>query len=339
MLESPNLAFSDLMTCVATAYALQPAALDFLPIGYDATAWAFAVTGSDGARSFLKLKRDSFPPASLAVPRALADAGMGEIVAPLAAKSGALQVPCDGYSLALYPFIVGEVGMEVGLTSAQWTTLGAALRRVHDVRLSESVAAQVGRAHFTSPWLATVRDVAAHLTTAPVADPVEREFAALWQTQRVRIDHIVTRTEALGRALRQRTPPFVLCHADIHTANTLVDRAGRLHIVDWDGVIFAPKERDLMFLLGNTVDGVAQPHWQEVAFQAGYGAVTLDPLALAYYRYEWVVQELGDFGARICLAEDGGDLTRTAALDDFRQLFNPGDVVDGALAADRDDLL
>jgi hypothetical protein len=33
----------------------------------------------------------------------------------------------------------------------------------------------------------------------------------------------------------------------------------------------------------------------------GYGAAAIDPLALAYYRYEWVVQEIGDNGKRVFL--------------------------------------
>lgn len=41
---------------------------------------------------------------------------------------------------------------------------------------------------------------------------------------------------------------FVLCHADFHDANLLIDPTGRLFIVDWDEIILAPKERDLVFV-------------------------------------------------------------------------------------------
>jgi spectinomycin phosphotransferase len=51
----------------------------------------------------------------------------------------------------------------------------------------------------------------------------------------------------------------VLCHADLHTWNVLVDGDGRLWLVDWDEAILAPRERDLMFLVGGIVDLAQAP--------------------------------------------------------------------------------
>jgi spectinomycin phosphotransferase len=93
--------------------------------------------------------------------------------------------------------------------------------------------------------------------------------------------------------------------------------------------MLAPKERDLMFIR----DGVTIQTHTEACFFAGYGDVTIDPVALAYYRYEWVVQEFGDYGERVFLAESGGE-TKADSVRGFRQLFDPGDVVEVAYAAD-----
>ena len=109
---------------------------------------------------------------------------------------------------------------------------------------------------------------------------------------------------ALGARLEDQPPAFVLCHADIHPANIIIDSAGALHIVDWDEALLAPKERDLMFFIddGRSADTTD-------AFLAGYGDHTVDPLALAYYKYDWVIQELGDYGERVFLADDLSDVT------------------------------
>jgi spectinomycin phosphotransferase len=125
--------------------------------------------------------------------------------------------------------------------------------------------------------------------------------------------------------LKERQLGFVLCHADIHTANILID-GDNLFIVDWDQPILAPKERDLMFVVGN---GVMRSREEELFFE-GYGEMAVDCLALAYYRYEWVVQEIGDFGERVFLLPDVSDITREDSVKGFRQLFRPGDVVDAA---------
>jgi hypothetical protein len=69
-------------------------------------------------------------------------------------------------------------------------------------------------------------------------------------------------------------------------------------------------------------------------FLEGYGPATLDPLIVAYYRWEWVVQELADYGGRV--ADDrAGEATRRHALEELGRLFAPGDVVEAARRADR----
>jgi spectinomycin phosphotransferase len=52
--------------------------------------------------------------------------------------------------------------------------------------------------------------------------------------------------------------------------------------------------------------------------------------ALAYYRYEWVVQEIGDFGERVFWMEGTGERTKRDAVQGFISLFQPGDVVEAA---------
>jgi spectinomycin phosphotransferase len=125
--------------------------------------------------------------------------------------------------------------------------------------------------------------------------------------------------------LMGRPVDFVLCHADIHTANILVD-GDKLFIVDWDQPILAPKERDLMFVVGG---GEIRSREEELFFE-GYGETAVDWLAVAYYRYEWGVQEIGDFGERVFLLAEVSDITREDSVRGFRQLFQPGDVVDTA---------
>jgi hypothetical protein len=68
-------------------------------------------------------------------------------------------------------------------------------------------------------------------------------------------------------------------------------------------------------------------------FFTGYGHVDPDPLLIAYYRFDWAVQEVADYGRRVLLSPDAGDATRAEAAQMFRSLFEPGDVVDAAFEA------
>ncbi len=70
------------------------------------------------------------------------------------------------------------------------------------------------------------------------------------------------------------------------------------------------------------------------AFFQGYGPVDLYWPALAYYRYEWAVQEIGEFADLIVRKPDASPVTRAVALAEFITLFGPGREIDSARAAD-----
>ena len=80
---------------------------------------------------------------------------------------------------------------------------------------------------------------------------------------------------------------------------------------------------------------VADGHAPEAAdaFRRGYGERRADPIGLAYYRYDWALQEFCDNGARVFLSETLSDKEREFALDEFKRLFAKGDVLDRARQA------
>ncbi len=107
----------------------------------------------------------------------------------------------------------------------------------------------------------------------------------------------------------------------------LIDDAGALWLVDWDEVILAPKERDLMFVVGGIGTGLVEPH-ETAWFLDGYGDTEVDPLALSYYRHAWAVQDLGLYGEDVFLDESLGDDARSHAARILLGLFEPGGIVE-----------
>jgi spectinomycin phosphotransferase len=142
------------------------------------------------------------------------------------------------------------------------------------------------------------------------------------------------RAEAFGRRLARKGPARVVCHTDIHTNNVLVAADQRIWIVDWDETMLAPRERDLMFVIGGGLryDLVA-PHQEELFFQ-GYGATTVDALAITYYRYALAVSDIGDVGEQVFFRPDLGPDSRRTAVERFLLLFQPGNNVAQALGSD-----
>ena len=99
--------------------------------------------------------------------------------------------------------------------------------------------------------------------------------------------------------------------------------------MDWDTVLFAPKERDLMFF-GSGIGGRQQPE-QAAAFYAGYGPGNIDTAALAYYRCERIVQDIAVYCRELLLSAAGG-ADRAEGLRQLAGQFAPGGVVTIALA-------
>jgi spectinomycin phosphotransferase len=331
MRERPPLPDSALMASLAAGWGVAAAAVEFLPVGDDSNAWSYRVVAADGSRRHLKVRRGPVDPATVLVPIALRDHGLEQVVAAVPASDGNPWRPLGGdFTLLVYPWVTGAPALEQGLTNRQWVALGRFVADLHRTMLPAALAATVARESFV-PWGAgPVRALDARVGQGRSSDPPARELATLWRAHRDTILHGADRAERLGRAMAATLPERVLCHADVHLANLLVDGDGHLAVVDGDGLTLAPRERDLCsFVTGGVTD--AQRAW----FFDGYGQATPDPAALAYYRWEWVVQELADYGGRI-VDDRLGEATRRHALEEFRRLFAPGDVVEVARRVDRD---
>ncbi|MDE2856414.1 MAG: aminoglycoside phosphotransferase family protein [Chloroflexota bacterium] len=309
------------------AYGISARALDFLPIGNDAAASTFRVRGERRA-FFLKLRVGAPNRASLTVPHHLRLNGIDSVVAPLATISGGLFAELDQYSLILYPWIEGESKLGKTLSPRQWRAWGAIMRAIHRTCPGEELKAQLPQEEYGKRWLGRFARIERALARIRQPHAFANEFAALWRQKAARIEEARARYLSLASRLKARDHEHVICHADIHPANIMVDAAGAIHIVDWDEVILAPKERDLMFFI---TDG--HPNDAVSAFLDGYGDCQADKIGLAYYRYDWVLQEFCDYGERLLLSNELSERELQFSIDEFKRLFAPGDVIELAQQA------
>lgn len=259
-------------------YGVDPARIVPLSLGADADARVGRMEAAGGEAYFLRVNiwREGDDDLGAAVARALVAAGLAPVVAPLPAKGGAPRVEVGGYALVLYPFVDGRAGWDGGLTVPQWTAFGGALRRIHDSLLPGAPSGRLPRETFVP--VARRSRVAAGLVDGAYdrrsgRDAADRLVAlvALVAERREEIRSLLRRAEALGRRLQGGRLPLVLCHGDIHTANVMVERGGGVRIVDRDRPLLAPRERDLMFVIGPTLRGFLPGSAEEAAFFAGTG--------------------------------------------------------------------
>ena len=208
----------------------------------------------------------------------LADSGLPGIPEMIRTTEGGLWSFHGKKRLTITPWIDGVRAAETGLTVEQWTQYGVLLRRVHDgeppPRLRDALPKH---SHIDARVPAVAERLQERLTTQAPEDEVEEELAAVWQEYDATIIHLLTARPP------EPTGPRVICHGDPHLGNVLVD--AHLHLIDWDDVILAPREQDLMFMLGGMGDvGPTTPE-QLQAFLTGYGDHTIDDEAVRYYRH------------------------------------------------------
>jgi spectinomycin phosphotransferase len=280
------------------------------------TAWCYQVTDEQGGRWFLKLGRPGgIAPAraefALQLGRALAELGL-PVPRPQATRDGAWWCWLGGLRLALFEFIDGQPLSDQDLSAARLTERVAGLAAA----IHGATGALAVPVLFTETFEVEADELRRCLAElepgAGGADGLVAEARALVWPQRVALLGMQQRVQALGDAVCARPRELVLCHGDLRGDNLLGDRIGRVWLVDWEGAVLAPRERDLVLFTGR---GFA-------AFLAGYQraadrGIDLDADLLAFFLLRRNLDDLVDWLGSV-LTGDRPVEQRRADLDGVR---------------------
>jgi spectinomycin phosphotransferase len=336
--EDPGIDESKIIASLATNFDLHITSIAFLPIGYDMNAAVYEVVTENGTSYFLKIRFGPIYEPALEVPRALIEHGSPNILAPLRTQDSklwcSLQGP-DEFTIVLYPFIRGENAKIIGLTDVQWRTFGSTLQAVHSSGLDMRFRGRLPVETFALPSAALVRQMLDLPDEASVHSASSERFAVFWRDRTGQIREMLGRAENLGKELQSKSFEHVLCHSDIHGANILVSQDGPIYLIDWDGPIIAPRERDLLFVIGSVIARPVESR-QEALFFEGYGPIEIDPSALIYYRYERVIQDLGEMANRIFHDPTASEESRASEAKLAMGMFAPGGIIERAEVVSND---
>jgi spectinomycin phosphotransferase len=333
MLEKPDVPDEDIISRLQEAYGLQVLHLDFLPLGADVGTAVYRVVTDDGMAYFLKLRK-GFEAITVTVPLFLKSQGLQEIIAPVETRSKQGWLNFGEYTLILYPFIEGKNGFETDLKAEHRQALGAALRQIHSAQLPAELRSLLPIETFDPRWRNILQGLQHLVETDPFDDPAGASLSEFMKLKQREIRFLVERTEQLASKLQSQTLEYVLCHSDVHGGNMLVSDQGGFYIVDWDNPILAPRERDLMFI-GGGIDNLWEGTIRRQAdFFHGYGKVQRNMTAMAYYRYERIIEDLAVIGEQLLLTSEGG-ADRQRSLGWFSSNFEPRGTIHIARVTDR----
>jgi spectinomycin phosphotransferase len=325
MLTKPDIPDELILSRVQEEYDLRVSSLTFLPIGADSRTAVYRLVTENGMAYFLKLRRN-FNDVIVRVPLFLKENGVQEIIVPYQTRSGQHWADFGEHKIILYPFIEGKDGFERGLTDQHRRTLGAAFRKIHTAQVPPELAENIRKETFSTEWRDDMKSYLAKAESETFPDPTASKVVEFMRSKRSEITRLLERAEQLASELRSKPFEPSLCHTDIHGGNILIGDTGELYIVDWDDPLLAPKERDLMFI-GGGIDDIWKTKQERAMFYEGYGKADVNLSALAYYRYERVIEDLVVICEQL-LTTDAGGADRERSYGWFTSNFQPGQTIE-----------
>lgn len=332
MREQPKISEGHLRACLQEQYGIESATLEFLPVGLDYQAGVYRVVNEQGTPYLLKVtSRPLYEPGYL-LPRYLRDQGITAVVAPLPTRDAVLWAKAEDWTVIVYPFIDGDTSW-TGMTDGQWQEVGAAFQCIHQVVLPPAGFESLRREAFDpTEYARWIHDFEAQHAQEPGGESASQlALYSSWMAHQPVIHEVVAALKKLAEVLQARTLPYVICHADLHPANLLRDRAGHVFVIDWDEVMLAPKERDFLFVKESPADSEVLPGTP--AFFQGYGHAEIDWIALTYYRYERVIQDLIACAQEVFFRDDLGEDTKADSVRLFRAILEEDSELTAAFQA------
>lgn len=180
------------------------------------------------------------------------------------------------------------------MDARQWRSLGALLSHILAAKLPTTVADELPTEDYRTPAAAFARVLDERLRKHAAGPAGSHGFPTIalardWLAAGDSIATILAHGDDLGDELRSRSTTSVVCHGDAHVGNVLLsddadDESGEVWLLDWDEVVLAPPERDLMFVIEGVLTDAPVTAEQQSWFFEGYGPADIDPIQLAYYR-------------------------------------------------------
>jgi spectinomycin phosphotransferase len=333
MLVKPDLEEKRILLCLQGEYGVEVSEITFLPLGADINTAVYRVLAKDQQVFFLKLRSGEFNPASVSVPKFLFDLGISQIIPPLMTLTGQMWANLSSYKTILYPFIEGINGFEKKLSDPQWIEFGRVLKRIHTSQIPAEATRGIKQEDFAPKYRNAVKKYLKRTPSDLFHDPIKSEAKAIIQGKSIEIFELVKTVEQLAIKLKALSLEYILCHGDIHAWNLLLPDDDRFFIVDWDTLVFAPKERDLMFIGGGLGGRGHTPEEEETLFYRGYGKTQVSFTAMAYYRYERIIEDIAIFCEQI-FQSDASDEDRQQSLEYLQSNFLPNNVLEIAYQSD-----
>jgi spectinomycin phosphotransferase len=281
---------------------------------------------------FLKVRSRGFNEASLFIPCIMAEnKNISNIIKPVKTLRGKIFIKHNSLYISLYPYVQGKNCWNYNLSKEQWLQFGNILFKIHNAGLPNAITKKLQKEKYSSRSRKKVTKLLKNVEMIKI-----KEYKYFLVTRSEVLKEIINRAETLSKQAKNTHTVNCVCHGDIHAGNLFIDKTNNVFIIDWESIIFAPKEHDLMFIGG----GICKK-WQissEIQmFYEGYKNVHINSTLLAYYRYERIIEDVEDFNNQ--MNDKKIDIKeKLNIVNILESTFDKNDVVDVAFKTDENKL-
>jgi spectinomycin phosphotransferase len=299
-----DLSDADLAAAVRQYWRLEVAEIRYAAVGYGGYHWtvldapgrrwfatASPLTGAEDVADDLR--------ATMRAARALADAGLDFVVAPVPASGGdvLIQGP-SGYGISLFPFadgVPGQWGETIGARDRMAVT--ELLAALHTARPPACGVPVRGLRPRSRDYLDdSLRERGRPWRGGPYAEAARALLSKYAAGLAAALDHFDDLASQVGAA----DAALVVTHGEPHPGN-LIRRGANYLLIDWDTVGLAPPERDLWWVLSDSDSdsgsgsgsGLGLGLGAEAARYAELTGHQLSQPAMALYRLRWDLDDVG----------------------------------------------
>lgn len=277
---------------------IEAASLNYVPLGFGSHHWIAA--SGDGKKWFLTAddlrnhhcgedEETAFENLTTAFETAAAlrdVSNLSFVIGPVADTAGSPIVRLTNqFSLAVFPYLdvepteFGEFRNTADRNEAQRLVgrLHNATTTIPVESLRHNTLAIPGRRGF--------HDALRSLDSTWKAGPYSEPARVLLREHGGTVRDKLRRFDGLAALVTGDTSGWVITHGEPHAGNVIRTGSGKLVIVDWDTVAYAPRERDLWMMVNES-----NPDWS--AYRDATGVTALSQPALAAYRLQWDLAEI-----------------------------------------------
>ena len=163
------------------------------------------------------------------------------VIPPVKSKQG-YSVPLNEGKVYIYPFIEGNI---VTISNSDWDPdfVNTMIKIMADIHSAKNVRVKLPVESFTNNY-------ESRLSTLTSAN-FDEDVSNLLNKNLNLIQELIGKHNGLAKKYKNTQNRFVLTHGDITGLNVIKTEKG-IKLVDWDGAMFAPPERDINFFSDNT---------------------------------------------------------------------------------------